>query len=364
MKYRFLIYITYPYSIPIGIPLQEEIEKQGHEVFWFCELEKTKSYFKKPPPLLHSIKEAVNYEPHIILTATDTVPDFFKGLKVQVFHGFPANKRSFKKDHFRIRGFFDLYTCHGPSTLEVFKRQAKKYKTFDAVQTGWSKIDPLFRKRQDNISREKPIIIIASTFTKRLSLAYDEVFFEELTKLIKSQKYTFLCVLHPKIEEEIKDKFKDLNGSNFQYYDTTDLNPLFVKADIMLSDTTSAISEFIMQKKIVVTYRNNKPESHFINVSQVHDLEKVLDYALSTPENTLKEIEKFIKNTHPYQDGKSSERIINACISFLHKDKSYIKKKPINLIRKWKLRKKLNFFTFKSYNQPFTLPKEQISNKH
>lgn len=357
MRYRFLIYITYPYSIPIGLPLQKEIEAQGHQVYWFCELEETKSYFKEKVPLLNNIEETVAYDPHIILTATDSVPDFYKGLKVQVFHGFPANKRSFKKDHFRIRGLFDLYTCHGPSTLQVFKEQAEKYKTFDAVETGWSKIDPLFRQEPKKRTGEKPVVMLASTFTKRLSLAYDNDFFQELKKIIEKKKYQFIAVLHPKIEEEVKDRFKALNGDFFQYYDTTDLNPLFAKADIMLSDTTSAISEFIMQKKVVVTYKNNRPEPHFMNITEPSHLEEALDYALTRPKEIILEINKFIEATHPYQDGKSSERIINVCISFVHKDKSYLKNKPLNLIRKWKIRKKLKYFTLKSYNNPFTLPK-------
>ncbi|TMZ38335.1 CDP-glycerol glycerophosphotransferase, partial [Klebsiella pneumoniae] len=54
------------------------------------------------------------------------------------------------------------------------------------------------------------------------------------------------------------------------------------------------------------------------------------------------------------------ERIVNACISFVHKDKSYLKKKPLNLIRKWKIRKKLKYFTLKSYNHPFTLSKPKL----
>ena len=40
--YKFLIYISYSYSIPIGKPLQEEIERRGYEVFWFSEIESTK----------------------------------------------------------------------------------------------------------------------------------------------------------------------------------------------------------------------------------------------------------------------------------------------------------------------------------
>src|SRR5690606_34079555 len=198
-------------------------------------------------------------------------------------------------------------------------------------------------------------VLISSTFTKRLSLAFNEELFEEIKRLCHTNKYAFQVVLHPKLPEEIKDRFKNLQAPNYTYFDTTELNPLFRQSDIMLSDTTSAISEFVMRRKVVVTFRNNRPDDYFINIQEVKELETALDKALTRPHNVLQHIETYIQETHPYVDGKSSVRIIDACIAFVRRDKSYLKDKPWNLIRKWKLRKKLRYFTLKSYNKPFTL---------
>jgi len=55
------------------------------------------------------------------------------------------------------------------------------------------------------------------------------------------------------------------------------------------------------------------------------------------------------------EDGKSSKRIIGTSISYLQKDKSHLKSKPLNLIRKYKKRKHINYFAFKSYNSLFTI---------
>lgn len=360
--YKFLIYISHPYSIPIGKPLENEIQKRGYQVYWFSEHEYTKSYFENGTPVLHSVKEVLNYEPHIVLTATDSVADFFPGIKVQIFHGFSANKRPLMDDHFKIRGFFDLYTTQGPSTTETFQYQAKKYGFFEVVETGWSKVDPLFPITEKKVS-EKSTILISSTFTTRLSLAKNDAVFEEIKRLSKTGNYQFLCVLHPKLEPEIKDKFKALNNENFSYHDTTDLIPLFKKADIMFSDTTSAIIEFLLQEKPVVTFRNNKPDSHLIDISEVSEIESALKHALSKPNDTMAAIKKFILQTHPYFDGKSSERVIDATIHFLTKDKSHLKSKPWNLIRKWKMRKLLNYYTLKSYNKPITIKEYQLEKK-
>ncbi|MFL9831042.1 UDP-N-acetylglucosamine 2-epimerase [Flavobacterium sp. ARAG 55.4] len=346
--YKFLIYISYPYSIPIGAPIQKEIERQGHQIYWFSDLEETKRYFKNNEPVLNSVQEVMTYKPDIVLTATDVVPDFFPGIKVQIFHGFLSNKREEMKSHFRIRGFFDLYLTQGPSTTSVFKELSQKLGFFEVVETGWSKVDPLFpiENRKQN---HKPVIMISSTFTTRLSLALNDDVFNEIKRMVQSGKYRFICVLHPKLDQATKDKFESLNGENFQYYDTTDLVPLFKQADIMLSDTTSAIVEFLLQKKPVVTFRTNKIMSHLINVTETVDLEKNIDHALSYPDDLLLEIEQYVKITHPYSDGKSSERIVKAALDFLNKDRSYLKNKPFNFLRKWKIRKHFKMYYFQKY---------------
>lgn len=352
--YKFLLYIVHPYSIPTGRPLQSEIEKQGHEVFWFSEKEYTKNYLSENEPVLNTIQDVIAYEPHIVLTATDTVADFFSGIKVQIFHGFSANKRPLMSDHFNIRGFFDLYTTQGPSTTEIFQQQAKKYGFFEVVETGWSKVDPLF-PLQVKTTSEKPVILISSTFTTKLSLAKNDAVFEELKRLSQSGMYQFLCVLHPVLDQETKTKFQSLESEHFNYFDTTNLIPLFKQADIMFSDTTSAIIEFLLQEKPVVTFRNRMPGDHLIDVTDVSEIENALQLALTKPIKTMDAIRDYVTWTHPYYDGQSSKRVIDASIAFLNKDKSHLKSKPWNLIRKWKVRKRFNYFTLKSYNKAITV---------
>ena len=346
---KFIIYISQPYSIPIGRPLQKEIERRGFEVRWFCDEEETKLALSKSEKLLNSVEEALKYSPDVVLVATNVVPYFFSGLKVQIFHGFSVGKRSDAKGHFNIRGFFDLYCTQGESTTKPFLELQKKHKYFEVVQTGWSKIDPLFLDDKSNKKRaNKPTIMISSTFTTRLSLAKNKEVVEEIEHLSKQGRYSFIAVLHPKMEQEIVDRFKSFQNENFRFYDTTDLIPLFKQADVMLSDTTSAITEFILQEKPVVTINNNQPKPHMINIKYAKEIEEAIEYALSHPAIIMKELKIFIAKTHPYSDGKSSARVVDACLDFL--ESKQIKKKPLNLIRKWKIRKKLGYFGWNSKN--------------
>lgn len=360
MQYRFLIYISYSYSIPVGEPLEKEILKLGHIVQWFADEDEGALKIKDRPNTITNIKKVIDYKPHIVLTATNMVPDFVSGLKVQVFHGFLAQKRPSKKhifSEFRIRGFFDLYCTQGPSTTSIFKQLEKKHGHFKVIETGWSKVDPLFPVTETT-QKAIPTIMIASTFTERLSLAYDEDVFQEIKRLATTGKYNFKMVLHPKIPQHIIEKWKTLEGNYFTYHDTTNLIPIFRESTVLFADTTSAIQEFLLQKKPVVTYKHTFPHPYLIHTSTANTIDAKLTEALSPSQSLLDNISEFIVDLHPFFDGASSQRIIETCISYVLAPKKDIKNRPFNFIRKFKIRKRLGHFTFKSYNKPYVLKKE------
>ena len=58
----------------------------------------------------------------------------------------------------------------------------------------------------------------------------------------------------------------------------------------------------------------------------------------------MAKIAKFSEETHPYTDGKSSERVINAVEHKLQNPSKV--KKPRNIIRNLKLRKKMSYWKF------------------
>lgn len=344
---KFLIYISFEYGFPIVRPLQAEILKRGYQVAWYIENEASKKKLKSSEKLLKTVKEVLDFKPNAVLVASNEVPHFFPGIKVQLFHGFSVNKRSKDKGHFRIRGFFDLYCTQGPSTTTYFKALEKKHKHFKVVETGWSKVDVLFHVTK-NVAVSKPTIFIASTFTERLSLAHNSEVFDELVKLIENEDWNWIINLHPKMDTAIIKKFQQLNSyRNVTYLPyLEDLEPL-KQADVMFTDTSSIITEFIIQKKPVITFNNNLPNDCFINITTADDLKSSIEYALKRPEELMQKIEKFVLEEHPYFDGKSSKRVIDAVENFIHNNElEKLKPKPLNLIRKYKMCKKLNYFKF------------------
>ena len=97
MHYKFLIYISYSYALPIGMPLEKEIIKRGWEIQWFSDLEDGKKALKHKTNQLNTIEQVSIYRPHVILAITNDIPDFINALKVQIFHGFLTHKRPEKK---------------------------------------------------------------------------------------------------------------------------------------------------------------------------------------------------------------------------------------------------------------------------
>ncbi len=338
---RFLLYISQPYSIPIGRPLQEELHHRGYEVAWFCDEEATGAHLHEQERLLHHVHDVLAFNPHVVLSATNTVPDFFPGIKVQIFHGFSVGKRSNTKGHFNIRGFFDLYCTQGPNTTLPFQELQQKYRHFDVVETGWPKMDPLFPLQPHSANR-RPVIMIASTFTPRLSLAHHHEVRQAIARLSRQGQWDFIAVLHPKMDPNIVAAFQALENEHFTFYPTTDLIPLYRKADLMISDTTSAVMEFLLQGKPVVTINNNRPAPYLINITDVAQLDTAIAAALMPSKELIAHIDTVIEETHPYRDGHSSRRVVDAALHFL--EHRHSRPKPLNWLRKYAIRRKLHYF--------------------
>jgi len=97
------------------------------------------------------------------------------------------------------------------------------------------------------------------------------------------------------------------------------------------------LDTMFMKKTPVVTFRNQSrgDTSHLINVTEQAALETAIEFGLQHPPQIMQSIDNFIAETHPYSDGSSSERVINAVLSQIQ-SKQKLKRKPLNLIRNFK----------------------------
>ncbi|MGB0937636.1 MAG: UDP-N-acetylglucosamine 2-epimerase [Colwellia sp.] len=356
---RYLLYISQNYSYAILRPLQEAIKARGDEVAWFLEgSEVNPSYLKKTENQLLTIAQVKEYNPKAIFYPSSIAPNFLPGINVSVFHGFDAGKvdKRGNNDHFKIRNCFDLYCTQGPSTTLPFQALVKGKNHFKVIETGWCALDSLYlneKALKENKSKNealidslketyrKPTILLCSTFSKKLSCAPH--LFETVKKLSESGKWNWIVQFHPKMPIDIVNQYKSIQNSNLSFVETDDVIPLLQQADVMVCDTSSVLIMFLLLGKPVVTYKNISPENYLIDIDNPEVLEQSIENALTKPKELMANIKQYIDDTHPYSDGHSSERVLDAVEEVLS-GKFNLQKKPYDFFRNFKMRKRLKYW--------------------
>lgn len=341
-RYLFLASLTYAY--PILRPLQKAIRARGDEAAWFidgpCE-----QYLRPDEKRLYTVREVLDYDPAAVFTPGNSVYDFFPGVKVQLFHGFNIDKRPGRGDHFSLKGLFDLYCTQGNNTTGEFQRLAEKHGYFKAVETGWTKIDALFDPDAPALApNERPVILYASTFTKWITST--PYLYEEIEKLAATRPWDWLLTLHPKTDPETVKRYASLEEKypNVRFRNNDNNVELLRRADVMVCDSSSIMEEFMMLDKPVVSFRNTVGGDHLIDIREPALLGDSIERALTRPPELMARIRRHMDDIHPYRDGRSSERVLAATDRFIAEYRGKLRRKPLNLVRKYQLRKRLHYW--------------------
>ncbi len=336
---KYLFYVTLSYSFSILRPIAEEVVKRSGQVAWFIPKgSEAENFLESNDQRLKTVEQVIQFQPDAVLAPGNYIPDFFPGVKVQVFHGFDSGK----KNKFNVRGFFDLYCTQGPNITEAFNNLQDG--TFEVAETGWSKLDALFTPHDDvaKYKTENPLIFYAPTFSPKLTSTYALLPF--IKKLSQSRDWQWIVKLHPKATQEEAQMYQSLVGDNLRFIETADIIPLLQAADVLLSDTSSILAEFALQQKPVIALNNRRPEDWMINFQQADQLEHKIDLALNISSEQLDKIKQHCNAIHPYKDGLSSSRVVDAVNHLIVNGISHLKRKPLNLVRKIKMRKKLKYY--------------------
>jgi len=348
MTIRALFYVEQNYSFAILRPLQKEILQRGGEVRWFfVGNDANTDYLNSEEEKLSSLKEAIAWQPKVVFVPGNYVTSKLPGLKVEVFHGFDSGKVNRKGQiyHFEIRHCFDLYCTHGPLSTAPFKELQAKYRSFDVKETGWPAVDPLFWPESDNPfvtpDDPRPVVLFCSTHSPRFSCA--ETLFDEVNRIADEGKYRWLIQFHPMMSEETVAKYKAIRHPDIQFVETDNVLPLLRAADVMLCDTSAVLLMYLAQIKPVVTFKNQHPGDHLIDIQEPEALESALQLGLDFPKELQEKIENYCTKMHPYRDGASSARVIDAVCNMLEANtKQKLHKKPANWWREFKERRKLS----------------------
>jgi len=304
---KYILHIARNYSFEILRPIQAEILKRGGECVWFAGSDSVDlTGFYEDEQYVTTPQEVNDYESCAVLSPGNNAPGFLNGIKVQVFHGLEWKK----KGHFRIRDFFDRYCTQGPVTTDKFIELANLHRIFLVRETGWSKLDPLFTTAPFQLNTKKPVVLYAPTFSTKLTSA--QACFDEIKKISNTGEFFWLIKFHPLMDPKILVKYKSIESESLMVVGDHSILPLLVKADVMVSDTSSVIGEFMLLNKPVVAFKNSVPEDSMINISSPDELTAGIKTALSDSAAIKEKILTSNKNLHPYTDGHSSARILDA----------------------------------------------------
>ncbi len=193
----------------------------------------------------------------------------------------------------------------------IHKQVLKKNVYIPMEVTGMPKLDTVFslqKKNQDKpsgyrqellkqmkLSLSKTTILFAPTFNKEFSLVYHTG--AELRKYIPVE-YNLIIKLHGVAPEEWKTAFRSyaLHTPDTYYSDDYDISSCFLAADLMISDMSSVIYEFLALNKPVILF--DSPDSGTFRKFNPLDIEyKFRDVGLrfSHPADISLKIEKSLK---------------------------------------------------------------------
>lgn len=340
MKVLFFCQNTYAFGIID--PIRTVVLEKGYEVFWFIK-EELNTSFPYQDNYTNSIKALKNYPSDAIVVPGNEVPHYLRGVKVQIFHGLAGEKRT----HFRIRHYFDLYLTQGPYFTDKFNELQRQHRNFEVMETGWSKLDKMYLEQEDyseekkellNAHSAKKIILFAPTFTPYLTCA--EFLKDEIISLAQNKDYLILCKFHAMMDPELIETYRTIANKheNVVYEEEKNITKFLILADLMLSDTSSVVYEFLLLNKPVITFKNIAENKYWEDIDDPAVLAKSIETTFT--EDTYRDQREFIiDNYHPYTDGKSSERMIAAIEQYIYKN-GVPKKRRLSPYRKYRIHKR------------------------
>jgi len=340
---KFLFFCQNSYAFGIIDPIRKVVLERGHEVFWFLKEELNTSFPYQEDAYTNSINALKKYPSDAIIVPGNEVPHYLRGVKVQIFHGLAGEKRT----HFRIRHYFDLYLTQGPYFTDKFNELQRQHRNFEVMETGWSKLDKMYAEQEDyseekqellNIHNAKKIILFAPTFTPYLTCA--ELLKDEIISLASNKDYLILCKFHAMMAPELIEAYRTIatEHDNVVYEEEKNISKFLILADLMVSDTSSVVYEFLLLNKPVITFNNIAENKYWEDLDDPMVLAKSIETTFL--EDSYKSQREFIiSNYHPYTDGRSSERMVTAIEHYIEKN-GVPKKRRLSPYRKYRIHKR------------------------
>ncbi len=346
-----------PYAFGVLAPIRDVLRTTKDFFIWYISPKLLDTFPFKNEDFTTSILDIHYFKSDVIFVPGNAVPHYLRGLKVQVFHGLAGEKGG----HFRIRHYFDLYLTQGPYFTERFKKLAQKHQNFGVIETGWPKLD-VFSTDNDKYNPEKralleayrtdKIILYAPTFSPSLTSA--PYLLEEIKILAVKTEYLICIKFHDLMDPIWMDAYKKLAHEipNILIIKENNISKWLLIADVLVSDTSSVIYEFLLLDKPVISFHNISDKLFWDDSKSYSNLTEKVRSNLKN-DQYAKERAHLNSQIHPYKDGKSAERMVTTA-------KNYIAEYGVPEYRELSVARKLKIFSI--FGRPVANPYNGFKN--
>ena len=322
---KFILFCQNAYAFGIMSPIRDELVKQGSQYIWFVSQKLVQKFPFVDEPHTSSILDLQLYQSDVIFVPGNEVPYYLRGIKTQIFHGLAGEK----KGHFRIRHYFDLYLTQGPYFTNRFNELKEKHGNFDVIETGWPKLDSYGlhktsyeAEKQELLARHETdkILLYAPTFSPSLTSA--SALLEDIETLAADTGYLLMVKFHDLMSESLIHTYKALSQKhkNIIFIEDKNIIKFLLLADLLISDTSSVIYEFLLLNKPAISFKTISKNVRWDNLTEKGQLTKSV--LANLKQDVFKE-ERLALNAmyHPYNDGKSGLRMIQAVEKYASNNK-------------------------------------------
>lgn len=338
---RIVLFCENKYAIDILYPIYQEAMKsaEGHRVLWYIHRPKIAAFpLQKEVDYTYSMQEVYDFSPEAIFVPGNIVPYYLPGVKIQVFHGYAAEK----KDHWVIRRYFDTYFTQGPFFTRKFEELAARYGDFEVVETGWPKQDWIkshwhdFDAEREQILKahgKSQMVLYAPTFSP--SLTSLPALKEALLRLVRTKDIVLMLKFHPLTRKEWVDEYRQLaeQEEHILWVDDFNVTKYQLMSDVMISDTSSTVYEFLLLGRPVVTYRTIAKDIYWTDITRPDQLAEAFEVA-QYDERDIERRRWVVDNYDPHLDGQVCRRMLDAAADYISRH-GVPKQRKLNLWRKY-----------------------------
>lgn len=333
---KLLLFVEQAYSFDVLGPVAQLARAGGDEVAWYV-LPEVAARCGGDAPVFRTVRDARAFGADAVLVPGNWVPSGLGRVAVQLFHGLALEK----KGHFRVRGFFDLYCTPGPYVTGLYRVEAERHGYFDVVETGWPKLDPYaVAAVQERGPRDPLHVLYAPTFSRALTSLTDLL--GEWARLSRDGRFRLRVKMHPLTDPELCLAYERALPEGVVLPASANVLDQIVGADVVVSDTSSAIREANWLGRPCITYRTARPDRNVVDFQNPAALETVLLQAVADYGGLRQAGRESLSEIHPYCDGQSAMRVLAALRERLERPQA-IRRKPLNLLRRtkvwWRIKK-------------------------